>query len=67
MPELKLLPNKYLFKPWEAPDGVLAQANIKLGVTYPKPIIDLGFSRERALEAIAHLKNTPNRQADEPE
>lgn len=55
VPELKLLPNKYLFNPWEAPEHILAEAKIKLGINYPEPIIDLKFSRKRALEAFANL------------
>lgn len=57
VPELNRLPNKYLFRPWEAPDEVLAQAGVKLGVTYPKPIVDLALSREQALDAYTRLKN----------
>lgn len=56
VPELKSLPNKYLFRPWEAPDAVLKQAGVRLGVTYPKPIVDLALSREHALDAYARLK-----------
>ena len=57
VPELARLPNRYLFKPWEAPDDVLRQAGIKLGVTYPKPIVELALSREHALDAYARLKS----------
>ena len=51
VPELAQLPNKYLFCPWDAPDNVLAEAGVVLGETYPKPIVDLKASRERALAA----------------
>ncbi|MFA6037071.1 MAG: deoxyribodipyrimidine photo-lyase [Legionellales bacterium] len=53
VPELRDLPNRYLFKPWLAPEAVLKSAGIELGITYPKPIVDLSFSRKRALEAYA--------------
>ncbi len=49
VPELTPLPNKYLFKPWEAPEAVLAECGIVLGKTYPKPIVDLDASRKQAL------------------
>lgn len=49
VPELKLLPLKYVNKPWEAPKAVLEKAGVVLGSTYPKPIIDHKFARERAL------------------
>lgn len=56
LPELKELPDKYLFKPWEAPPEVLAQAQIILGETYPLPIVDIKQSRLKALEAYAVTK-----------
>lgn len=56
IPEIAKLPNKYLFKPWEADSSILEQANITLGITYPKPIVDLKQSREAALEAFKALK-----------
>lgn len=57
VPELTNLPNKYLHAPWMAPELILEQADIKLGKTYPKPVIDLKLSRDRALAAFANLKN----------
>ena len=56
VPELEGLPDKYLFNPWEAPVPVLADAGVTLGENYPNPIVDLKFSRERALSAFKHLK-----------
>ena len=56
VPEISLLPKKYLFSPWEAPELVLQEAGVKLGETYPQPIIDLKASREAALEAFKSLK-----------
>lgn len=56
VPELKDMPEKYLYKPWEAPEDVLKQANVVLGETYPHPIVDIKGSRERALEAFQSLK-----------
>lgn len=57
LPELSNLPLKYIFSPWEAPREVLKKANIKLGVDYPSPIVDLKQSRELALERFNELKN----------
>ncbi len=53
--ELNRLPNKYLFKPWEAPENVLKSAGVVLGGTYPNPIVDLKVSRNKALEAYKEL------------
>lgn len=49
IPELALLSNKYLSAPWEAPSSELLKAGIRLGKTYPKPIVDLQASRKDAL------------------
>ena len=56
IPEIAALPDKYIFSPWEAPLSVLQDADIALGTTYPKPVIDLKQSRENALAAFQSLK-----------
>lgn len=50
-PELARLPDKYLQQPWTAPQTVLAAAGVRLGIDYPRPIVDLAQSRARALAA----------------
>ena len=40
VPELARLPDRYLHKPWDAPADVLAEAGVRLGETYPLPIVD---------------------------
>lgn len=56
VPELKNMPDKYLHRPWDAPADVLKMAGVELGKDYPKPIVDHGAARERALEAFAKTK-----------
>lgn len=56
VPELKDLPIKYLFSPWLAPEDLLSKINIKLGIDYPRPIIDHNIARQRALEAYDEVK-----------
>ena len=58
VPEISLLPNKFLFNPWEAPDEILEKANVRLGESYPKPIVDIKASRQKALSAFAELKSS---------
>jgi deoxyribodipyrimidine photo-lyase len=48
VPELGNLPGAWIHKPWEAPAGVLADAGIALGTTYPRPIVDHHEARTRA-------------------
>ena len=49
VPELKNMPDKYLFKPWLAPASLLKTAGVVLGVTYPMPVVDFSDSRNAAL------------------
>ncbi len=56
VPELAKLDAKYIHRPWEAPAGVLAMAGVRLGETYPRPIVDHAKARERALAAYAQLR-----------
>lgn len=59
VPELAALPDRYIHEPWTAPREVLAAANVKLGESYPKPIVDLKTSREEALQ-MYRAALTPN-------
>ena len=56
VPELSKLPTEHIHAPWEAPADVLAHAEIKLGKTYPLPIVDHAAARTRALAAFADVK-----------
>ena len=56
LPELKNMPNEYLFSPWEAPEDILKKAKINLGKDYPYPIVDIKTSREKALAAYEKIK-----------
>jgi deoxyribodipyrimidine photo-lyase len=49
VPELAGLPDRWIHRPWEAPPEVLAAAGVRLGETYPAPIIDHEQARRRAL------------------
>lgn len=56
IPEIALLPNQFIHKPWEAAPLELAAAKVVLGKTYPEPIVDHREARERALHAFQSLK-----------
>ena len=56
IPELKDLPDKYLFAPWEAPKNILKYAGIELGDNYPLPVVDLQESRNEALKAYGRIR-----------
>jgi deoxyribodipyrimidine photo-lyase len=55
-PELDQLETRYLHAPWTAPPEALRAAGIRLGETYPKPIVDHAEARARALEALKAAK-----------
>ncbi|MCW0233497.1 MAG: DNA photolyase family protein [Ferrovibrio sp.] len=57
LPELAALPDKYIHKPWSAPETVLNQAGIVLGRDYPRPLVDHDTARKAALAAFAALRN----------
>ena len=56
IPEIAALPNKYLAQPWSAPATLLAEHRITLGKDYPRPVVDLKASRQRALERYQTIK-----------
>jgi deoxyribodipyrimidine photo-lyase len=56
-PELAKLPDKWVHRPWEAPDQVRQQAGVELGRSYPEPMVRHAIAREVALEALAGLKS----------
>jgi deoxyribodipyrimidine photo-lyase len=56
VPELAGLPDDALHAPWKAPQSVLEAGGVRLGTTYPSPIVDHDGARKRALAAFASLK-----------
>jgi deoxyribodipyrimidine photo-lyase len=60
VPELARLPTRYVHAPWLAPSCVLKDCGVKLGDTYPEPMVDHAAARQRyMLVASEHLKR-PN-------
>ena len=57
VPELRDVPIKYLFSPWECPNEILGEIGLRLGIDYPNPIVNLKESRNIALDAFSSLKN----------
>ena len=57
VPELAQLPDAALHAPWMAEPDTLTRAGVRLGNTYPAPIIGLAEGRARALSAFAQIKN----------
>ncbi len=55
LPELRGLEARYIHAPWTAPKTTLTAAGVRLDHTYPAPIVDHAFARDRALGAYASL------------
>jgi deoxyribodipyrimidine photo-lyase len=66
VPELARLSPRYIHHPWDAGGADLAAAGVKLGETYPRPIVEHAFARRRALDAYAALRNVSSTEGHEP-
>ncbi|MCI2395815.1 deoxyribodipyrimidine photo-lyase [Aliiroseovarius sediminis] len=55
VPEIADLPDRHLAAPWKAPDDVLDKAGVKIGKTYPAPMVDHANARRAALDAFENL------------
>jgi deoxyribodipyrimidine photo-lyase len=58
VPELSKLPARFIHKPWRAPESTLADVGVKLGRSYPHPIVDHDQARVRALEMFKKIRET---------
>ena len=58
VPELAALDAAHLHAPWLAPPDALAAAGVRLGETYPEPIVDHGEARARALAAYDVMRGS---------
>ncbi|WP_371345823.1 deoxyribodipyrimidine photo-lyase [Ancylobacter sp. IITR112] len=56
VPELAALPSETIHRPWEATPEVLRQAGVRLGDTYPRPIVNHALARDRALERFQAIR-----------
>jgi deoxyribodipyrimidine photo-lyase len=63
LPELSGLSKRVLYAPWEASSSELFTVGIHLGKNYPRPIIDLQSSRQKALQRWDRVKRRANRGA----
>jgi len=50
VPELAAVPKAYIHIPWKMPPELQSKFDVKIGKTYPEPIVDHRFARQRTLE-----------------
>jgi deoxyribodipyrimidine photo-lyase len=63
LPELAKLPAKAIHQPWQATPAELAAAGIKLGTSYPHPMVDHAKARNAALAAYKRIGSEPGDDA----
>jgi deoxyribodipyrimidine photo-lyase len=56
LPQLARLPDRHLHAPWLAPAEVLQAAGVRLGVDYPRPVVDHDQARKATLARYAVVK-----------
>jgi len=64
VPELARLGDRWLHAPWTAPPEVLRDAGVRLGSSYPRPIVEHELGRKRALDALKAIGETRAGGAD---
>ena len=57
-PELAQLDKKWVHAPWEAPPMALSMAQVVLGSTYPRPVVQHDEARKKTLERYAVVKKS---------
>lgn len=56
VPEIAALPDRYIHQPWKMPAAELRDAGVKLGDTYPVPLIDHDDARARAMQHYKSMR-----------
>ncbi len=56
VPEIAALGDDAIHAPWEASAAVLTAAGVRLGTTYPAPIVDHAQARRAALDGLERVK-----------
>jgi deoxyribodipyrimidine photo-lyase len=60
LPELANVQPRYIHSPWSAPASELLRSGVRLGIDYPKPIVDHDLARKRFLSlAESFVKRKP--------
>jgi deoxyribodipyrimidine photo-lyase len=63
IPELAKADRRWIHQPWTASDQQLQAAGVRLGDTYPAPIVEHAAARQRALDALAATRERNRAEA----
>ena len=56
VPELSSLPDKYIHEPWKMPVNVQSELGVRIGIDYPKPIVNEQESAKVAKQRISEVR-----------
>ena len=62
LPELRKLPAEYVHEPSKAPQSILRKAGVKLGVNYPRPMVNHQEAVKEALKGFEKVSSKDRRQ-----
>ncbi|MEZ5382980.1 MAG: deoxyribodipyrimidine photo-lyase [Microthrixaceae bacterium] len=57
VPEVAQLPDRWVHRPWEAPEATLAKAGLALGRSYPHPLVAHDEARQRTLAVYERARS----------
>lgn len=55
MPVLRGFPAKYIYDPWNAPEGIQKVAKCLIGVNYPKPMVNHAEASRLNIERMKQI------------
>lgn len=59
VPELADVPAPWVHRPWEMPADLERECRCRLGIDYPRPIVELAATTRAARAAIGHIHQAP--------
>ncbi|SOZ55460.1 deoxyribodipyrimidine photolyase (photoreactivation), FAD-binding [Cupriavidus taiwanensis] len=62
LPQLAALPDKFVHAPWTAPESVLAEAGVRLGDNYPRPLVQHDVARQQTLRRYEVVKQVAKQE-----
>jgi deoxyribodipyrimidine photo-lyase len=57
IPQLEAVPDPWLFEPWTMPAGVQARTGVRIGTTYPAPVVDLESATRAARDRLHAVRS----------